>query len=151
MLPVSPLSHFGIVKSRTAALLVQLFTTLALVPASQVVVLHTLIVAALQVDHVSHLSPLGIVKLNTAAELVQELVTDAEVQASPVVVVPTVIVAAAPSCPSAQSSPLGQVRVVLAFARVTEFPSVSPNTISFQLKLAEFILAQVSHFSHFRF
>ena len=86
-------------KSNTAALLVQLFTTLALVPASPVVVLPTLIVAALQVAPVSPFAPLGIVKLNTAAPLVHELVTDALVPGSQVVVVQTLIVAAAPVSP----------------------------------------------------
>lgn len=126
-------------------------------------------------------------KLNTAAEEVQLLVTLALVQGFQVVVVPTVIVAALqvaqvshfnvvlafanvtvlPSVsPNTISSPLklaefilaqvghighcGQVRVVLAFANVTVFPSVSPNCISSQLNDAEFILAQVSHFSHLR-
>ena len=53
---MSPLSPLGIVKSNTAALEVQLFTTLALVHASQVVVLHTVIVAAVPVSPLSHLS-----------------------------------------------------------------------------------------------
>ena len=45
---VSPFSHCGIVKSKTAALEVQLFTTLADVQGLPVVVDHTVIVAASQ-------------------------------------------------------------------------------------------------------
>ena len=100
-----------------------------------------------QVSPLSHLSPLGIVKSNTAADEVHELVTDAEVQASPVVVLHTVIVAALPVSHLSHLSHCGQVRVVLAFAKVTVFQSVSQNTISFQLKAAEFILAHVGQVS----
>lgn len=87
-------------KSSIAALLVQLFVTLALVHATHVVVLPTVIVAASPVSHLSPWShwspfaPLGIVKFNTAAADVQELVTLALVQGSQVVVDHTVMVAA---------------------------------------------------------
>lgn len=47
---MSPLSPFGIVKSRTAALDVQEFVTLAELHAAQVVVDHTVIVAAVPVS-----------------------------------------------------------------------------------------------------
>jgi hypothetical protein len=87
------------------------------------------------------------VKSNTAADEVQELVTDAEVQASHVVVLHTVIVAAVPVSHFSHCSHCGQVRVVTAFAKVTVFQSVSPNTISSQLKAAEFILAHVAQVS----
>lgn len=59
--PVAPVSHLaplGIVKSNTAAELVQLLTTLASVQGSHVVVVPTLIVAAVPVSPLSHLSPL---------------------------------------------------------------------------------------------
>jgi hypothetical protein len=52
---VSPFSHSGIVKSNTAALDVQEFTTLAELHGVQVVVDHTVIVAAVPVSHFSHL------------------------------------------------------------------------------------------------
>lgn len=100
-----------------------------------------------QVSPLSHLSPLGIVKSNTAADEVHELVTDAEVQASPVVVLHTVIVAALPVSHLSHLSHWSHLRVVLAFAKVTVFQSVSPNTISFPLKAAEFILAPVAQVS----
>jgi hypothetical protein len=102
VLPVSHFAHLGIVKSNIAAEVVPELTTDAEVPASHVVVDHTVIVAAVPVSQVSHLSHLshfshsGIVKFSTAALEVQELVTLAEVQGSHVVVVPTVIVAAVP-------------------------------------------------------
>lgn len=79
--PLSHLSHLGIVKSNTAADEVHELATDAEVQASPVVVLHTVIVAALPVSHLSPLSPLGIVKSNTAALEVQLFTTLAEVQA----------------------------------------------------------------------
>ena len=51
---VSPLSHLGIVKSNTAALVVQELVTLAELQAAQVVVDHTVIVAAVPGFHCSH-------------------------------------------------------------------------------------------------
>ena len=51
---VSHFSHSGIVKSNTAALVVQEFTTLAELQAAQVVVDHTVIVAAVPGFHCSH-------------------------------------------------------------------------------------------------
>jgi hypothetical protein len=59
-----------------------------------VVVVPTLIVAAVQVSPVSHLSPLGMLKLNTASLVVQTFVTLALDQAGRVVVVQASIVAA---------------------------------------------------------
>jgi hypothetical protein len=50
---LSPLSPLGIVKSNTAALEVQLLVTLAELQAAQVVVDHTVIVAAVPVAQVS--------------------------------------------------------------------------------------------------
>ena len=64
-------------KSKTAALEVPEFVTVALDHASQVVTDPTAIVAAVQVSPLSHC---GIVKLNTAALEVQLLVTLASVQ-----------------------------------------------------------------------
>ena len=84
---------------KTAALLLPLLLTVALHPASNVVVLPTLTVAALQGLPVSHLSPLGIPKLNIAAQVVQLLLTVAQHQGLKVEVVPTFIVAALPVSP----------------------------------------------------
>ena len=90
-------------------------------------------------------------KLKTAADDVQLLLTLALVQGLQVEVVPTVIVAALQVF---QVSHLSHLRVVLALANVTVLQSVSQNTISSQLKAAEFILAQVgqvapvAHVSH---
>ena len=81
------------VKSNTAALLVQVLVTVALVQGFPVVVFPTVIVAALQAAQVS---PLGIVKSNTALVVVPLFTTLAEVQAHQVVVLHTVIVAAVP-------------------------------------------------------
>ena len=92
-------------KSNTAALDVQLLVTLALLPAAQVVVLPTVIVAAAQSSpssQGSHLAHCGIVKSNIAADDVQELTTLALLHGVPVVVLHTVIVAAAPSSQSCQ-------------------------------------------------
>lgn len=91
--PVSQVSPLGIPKFNTAALLVQLLVTVALLQAGNVVVFQTDIVAALQVAQVS---PLGIVKSNTALVVVPLFTTLAEVQAHQVVVLHTVIVAAVP-------------------------------------------------------
>lgn len=54
MSPVSPLAHCGIVKLNTAALEVHELVTLAELQAAQVVVVQTVIVAAVQVSHFSH-------------------------------------------------------------------------------------------------
>jgi hypothetical protein len=89
------------VKSKTAAELVPTLVTDALLPASPVVVVPALIVAAVPVAPVL---PRGMVKLKTAAEFVPTLVTDALLSAAPVVVVPALIVAAVPVLP------LGKVR-----------------------------------------
>ena len=51
---LSPLSPLGIVKSKTAALDVQELVTLAELQAAQVVVLQTVIVAAVHGSHCSH-------------------------------------------------------------------------------------------------
>ena len=87
-------------------------------------------------------------KSKTAADEVQELVTLADVQAAQVVVVQTLIVAAVHVSHLSHLSHCSHLRVVLASVKVTVFQSVSPNTISFQLKAAEFILAHVAHVSH---
>lgn len=134
MLPVSHLSHFGIVKLNTAALEVPLLVTLAFVQASHVVVVQTEIVAAVHVSPVSHLSHLGIQKLNTAALLVQELVTVAELPGDRVDVVPTETVAAVQ---------VSHFKSILASVRVTTFQSSSVKSISFQLKAALTIAGQV--------
>ena len=132
---MSHLSPLGIVKLNTAAEDVPLFVTLAEVPASPVVVVPTLMVAADHGSPVSHLAPLGIVKLNTAAALVPELVTEALVPGSQVVVVQTLIVAA---------SHVSHFRSILASSRVTVVQSLSQKSISFQLNAAEVTEAQVS-------
>lgn len=88
--PVSHLLHLGTQKLNTAALLVQELLTVALQPASRVVVVPTAIVAALPVSHLSHF---GIQKSNTASAQVPVFVTVAEHPASKVVVDHTVIVA----------------------------------------------------------
>lgn len=121
-LPVSPLSHLGIVKSNTTSPPVPVFTTLALVPAPHVVVLHTLttdplgivkfnitspsttlsvtlaLLQGFQVEVVPALTidPLGIVKSNIASFSVPTFSTLALVQGLLVVVVPTLTVAASP-------------------------------------------------------
>ena len=128
-------------KSNTAALLVPELVTLAEVQAHHVVVLHTVIVAAVPVSHFSHF---GIVKSNTAAAEVQELVTLASVHGFPVVVVPTAIVAAAHV---AHVSPLSHFRLILASSKITVLLSSLVKTISSPLNAALTILAQVSHVS----
>jgi len=97
--PVSPLSPFGISKSKTAAVLVPVLVTLALHPASIVVVVPAAIVAAVHGHHWSPLSPFGIVNSRTASSVVPLLVTHAHVPAAPVVVLQTQTVAAVPGFP----------------------------------------------------
>lgn len=82
------------VKSKIASLVVQEFTTLADVQAAHVVVVHTLIVAASPLSHLSPFNHSGITKSNIAAPEVPELVTLALVHGFHVVVLHTVIVAA---------------------------------------------------------
>jgi hypothetical protein len=89
----------GTVKLNTAAELVPLFVTLALVPGSPVVVVPTATVAAVPVAPVDPVRPAGIEKLNTAADDVPPLTTVALLPGAPVATEPTAIVAAVPVLP----------------------------------------------------
>lgn len=99
-------SPLGIPKLRIASWLVHTFSTVALLQAGSVVVVHTVIVAAAQSFQSVHgvqATHCGIVKSNTAALDVQLFTTVAELQAAQVDTLPTVIVAAAQSVQSFQS------------------------------------------------
>ena len=107
---VAPVAHCGMVKSNTAALLVQVLVTVALVQGFPVVVFPTVIVAAAQSSQSVQAIHCGILKSNTAFVDVQLFTTVAELQAAQVDTVPIVIVAAAQSCQSCQGFPCSHFR-----------------------------------------
>lgn len=98
------------VKSNTAALLVQVLVTVALVQGFPVVVFPTVIVAAAQSSQSVQAIHCGILKSNTAFVDVQLFTTVAELQAAQVDTLPIVIVAAAQSCQSCQGFPCSHFR-----------------------------------------
>ena len=142
--PVAPVAPRGIVKLNTAALAVPAFLTDASLPASPVVTVPTLILAASPVapfgpcgpvapvspfgpcGPVAPVAPRGIVKLNTAALAVPAFLTDASLPASPVVTVPTLILAASPVAPF---GPCGPVAPVSPFGPCGPVAPVAPRGI----------------------
>jgi hypothetical protein len=137
---VSPLSPFGIPKLNTAALLVHELLTVAQHQASNVVVVHTLTVAAAHVAHVSHFKQVLASVSVTTHQLVSvksilfQLKAAAQMLGHVGHVQPV--------------SPLSHFKQTFAQLKVTTFPSSSVKSISSPFRSALTIAGQVCHVSH---
>jgi hypothetical protein len=146
--PVSPVSHLGIPKLNTAAEEVPLLVTVALSPASKVVVVPTVIVAAAPADPGSPLSPfkstLALVRVTTFQSSSVKSIS------SPLNAALTI---AGQVCPVSHLSPLGIVKfrtaALLVPELVTEAEVPAAHVVVDQTLTVAAV--PVSPFSHLRF